>query len=464
MTSSRSQTPKRQKTREAKLPAPLPHQLPMLQCDSRFMILVCGRRWGKTVLGLLICLVGHGQNKKWKGALQGGHVWWIAPTYGIASLIWRDLKDCLADVWLDKSEVDKRIDLPGGGSITVKSSDNPDTLRGAGLDGVVFDEAAYMSEEVWTLSIRPALADHGGWAVFISTPKMDDEKKGEEWFKRLFLEAMKNPMWSWWQRPTMDNPTIKPDELEALKKMPDLAYRQEIMAEFVNVDEGLFKREWFRQYYTDESNYYLRTDEGLLTVRKSDCEVFCTVDLAATVQDTSDFSVIGTWARTPANKLILLDIQRGKYTEAQTKWLIYNSWQTWNPRYIGIEKAMTGFAYIQEFMDTGTVIRTPEGSLIEVLPGFVKITELTPNKSKFARAETVAQQYKAGMVFHPDPQHIHAPWLENYCYELLSFPKKTVHDDCVDVAAYAGVELGKPTMIVSAKDVPLFIFGGAKRY
>ena len=119
------------------------HQRPILLSPARFKVVVCGRRWGKTASGLMATVKGHGTYRgQRKGAIDGGRIWWIAPNYGIASDIWRDLKRACRDAWIAKNEVERRIELPGGGSVTVKSADNPDSLRGSGLDGVVVDEAA----------------------------------------------------------------------------------------------------------------------------------------------------------------------------------------------------------------------------------------------------------------------------------------------------------------------------------
>ncbi|MCA9315790.1 MAG: hypothetical protein KDB73_09895, partial [Planctomycetes bacterium] len=146
------------------LPQPLAHQLDVLRHPARLKVVVCGRRWGKSLLGLIACVEGHGPlDSGYRGALEGAQVWWIAPTYPQGVLIWRDLKKALRGGWIEKREKEMRIVLPGGGSVTVKSADNPDALRGVGLDGVVLDEAAFMSEEAWTHGIRPALADRQGW-------------------------------------------------------------------------------------------------------------------------------------------------------------------------------------------------------------------------------------------------------------------------------------------------------------
>ena len=121
------------------LPDPLPHQLDVLRHPARLKVVVCGRRWGKTLLGLIACVEGHGPpGSGFRGALEGGNVWWVAPSFPIAQEIWRDLKRALRGAWTDKKEKQFRIELPGGGSITVKSADDPDSLRGVGLNGVVF--------------------------------------------------------------------------------------------------------------------------------------------------------------------------------------------------------------------------------------------------------------------------------------------------------------------------------------
>ena len=95
-------------------------------------------------------LKGHGAFKgQWRGAIDGGNIWWIAPSYKVASKIWRDLKRATKDAWVEKNEVERRIELPGGGSVTVWSADDPGSLVGDGLDGVVFDEAAKIHRDAW---------------------------------------------------------------------------------------------------------------------------------------------------------------------------------------------------------------------------------------------------------------------------------------------------------------------------
>lgn len=186
---------------------------------------------------------GHGPRRGvFRGAIDGGRVWWVAPNYPTieSSNIWRDLKRATKDAWIDKSEIDRTVYLPGGGSISVRSADNPDSLRGPGLDGVILDEAAFLKPDVWRTVIRQALADKQGWALFATTPN------GQNWFYDLFRAASARPGWEAWQRPTSDNPLITPAELaDMLEEVGPRRFAQENEAQFVAMEGACFPVEYF---------------------------------------------------------------------------------------------------------------------------------------------------------------------------------------------------------------------------
>lgn len=198
---------------------------------ARFKVLAAARRWGKSLLGVLLCL---------ESAARGGHAWWIAPTFPVASIGWRSLKKLIRQIpYTEIREGDRMAILPGGGWIQVKSSDNPDSLRGEGLDLVVFDECAFMVEEAWTEAIRPALSDRHGKALFISTPQ------GRNWFYRLWARGQASDQeWASWTFKTSDNPYIDPLEIEAARlTLPARVFAQEYEADF-SLSEGVFFPEW----------------------------------------------------------------------------------------------------------------------------------------------------------------------------------------------------------------------------
>jgi len=197
---------------------------------ARFKVAANGRRWGKTLLGGALCL---------KSAVDSGHAWWIAPTFPVASIGWRAI--CKLVKQIPETEIregERMARFPGGGWIQVKSSDNPDSLRGEGLDLAVFDEAAFQSEEAWT-TVRPSLSDRKGKALFISTPQ------GRNWFWRLWMRGQSgDPEWASWQFPTSSNPYIDPVEIEAARaSLPERVFAQEYEADF-SLSEGVFFPEW----------------------------------------------------------------------------------------------------------------------------------------------------------------------------------------------------------------------------
>jgi len=209
-----------------------PHagQLEVHNSDARFKVLSAGRRWGKTRLGVNECL---------DAASKGGRAWWVSPSYKTSEVGWRPLRQIArkipnAEVRL----VDRMVTLPGGGFVAVRSADNPDSLRGEGLDFVVMDECAFMQKEAWTEAIRPALSDRLGKALFISTPK------GRNWFWENYQRGINGEEgWQSWTFSTVNNPYIQASEVEAARRdLPEIIFRQEYLAEFIDDSGGVFRR------------------------------------------------------------------------------------------------------------------------------------------------------------------------------------------------------------------------------
>jgi phage terminase large subunit len=199
----------------------------------RFRVVVAGRRFGKTVLGVTECLY-HAQ----KAPKQ--LVWYIAPTYRMAKeLVWEELKEAIPKENIAyKNESELSITLKNGGSkIVLKGADNPDTLRGKGLNFVVFDEVADISSETWFKVIYPALTDKQGHALFIGTPK------GYNWFYDLFLFAQseENPNWYAFSYTTSQGGNVTPQELEYAKMaMSHKQYQQEFEASFETLMDRVY--------------------------------------------------------------------------------------------------------------------------------------------------------------------------------------------------------------------------------
>src|SRR4030067_198797 len=156
---------------------PHPGQRMVHRHPARFKILAAGRRWGKTRLGVNECLAV---------AAQGGRAWWVAPSYKMSEVGWRPIRRMAGKVGAEVRKADRQVIFPGGGEVAVRSADNPDSLRGEGLNLVILDECAFMQEEAWTEALRPALSDRQGKAIFISTPS------GRNWFWRLWQRGLQD--------------------------------------------------------------------------------------------------------------------------------------------------------------------------------------------------------------------------------------------------------------------------------
>ena len=122
---------------------------------ARFKVVATGRHFGKTRLGLLMCL---------ETALAGGSTWWVWLTYKSLRPAWRDLSRIARQIGGARiQESDLLVTFPNGGEVMARTAEDPVNLRGEGLDGGVIDEAAHLKQGVWDGSIRPSLMDRAGW-------------------------------------------------------------------------------------------------------------------------------------------------------------------------------------------------------------------------------------------------------------------------------------------------------------
>jgi len=213
-----------------RLPRPHRAQRQILADSHRYRVVACGRRFGKTELGKQAII---------RRALVGQVCWWVAPTYLMASDVWRALKVTLAPIPnVAVNAAEHRITLPNGGEIAVRSAHTPDTLRGAGLDFVVLDEAAFLEPVTWPEVIRPMLLERRGGALFLSTPY------GRNWFWGVYSLGLDptQPEWKSYQFPSTANPRISAADLDTIRRTtPERSFRMEYLAEFLEDAGAVFR-------------------------------------------------------------------------------------------------------------------------------------------------------------------------------------------------------------------------------
>ena len=132
--------------------------------SARFRVAACGRRFGKSYLAINeLAKFSRYPNRKCMA---------IFPSYRMGKqIVWDDLKSFLRQKrWVKKvNESELTITLVNGSQILIRSADNPDSIRGVGLDFVVIDEAADIPklDETWRAVIRPTLSDREGHALIV---------------------------------------------------------------------------------------------------------------------------------------------------------------------------------------------------------------------------------------------------------------------------------------------------------
>ena len=160
-------------------------------------------------------------------------VFYVGPTYRQSkAVMWNLLKHKMQDVrWLAKAnESDLTLTLKNSSTISLRGSDNSDSLRGVGLDGVVLDEFAMQHPDVWNLVLRPTLSDRQGSAMFIGTPDGT-----QNWSYDLYQRGLSglDKEWQSFLYTTLDGGNVPEWEIEqARRDLDERSFRQEYLATF----------------------------------------------------------------------------------------------------------------------------------------------------------------------------------------------------------------------------------------
>ncbi len=216
----------------------------VLKDRRRFKVIVAGRRWGKTQISKIALI-------KAAASRKGQLCWYVAPTYQMArQILWEDLKRSIPRSLIAPNGINETrmtIRLVNGSRIELKGADNPDTLRGVGINFLVLDEAQDMKEDTWKTVLRPTLASTGGQVIFIGTPKAFN------WLYDMYVLGQRGDtykddngkivvnQWKSWQFPTIMSPFIPRSEIEtARREMDPKSFRQEFEASFESMSGRVY--------------------------------------------------------------------------------------------------------------------------------------------------------------------------------------------------------------------------------
>lgn len=385
-------------------------QFEVFNDPRRFVLLVAGRRFGKSVLAANKAFTEVLKTEQNGYDLSNVGVFYIAPTFDQAKrIVWGMLKRLALPFKPRILENTGRMEFPNGRWLEVRGADKPDTLRGVGLSYVVIDEYADMKPNVWEEIIRPALADVEGGAMFIGTPK------GKNHFWQLWEEGLDNPVdYGCHQFISRDNPFLKPSEIEAARRnMTSEQFRQEFEARFSGAGTGALQEGWLK--------YGPEPVDGVYAMA---------VDLAGFVDE---FETQGKYKRLDDTAIAIVkvhkngwhvkDIRYGRWGVREAAVQVLKAAHDYNIRHFGIEKGALFNAigpYLSDRMKAISFFPEVEG----LYHGGRKKTErvMTALAPRFEHGRVTLEQG--------------APWLPKFIDEYLDFPNKMAKDDLLDALAY----------------------------
>jgi hypothetical protein len=214
----------------------------MIESKKKRAIYVWHRRAGKDLLAL---------NRILYSAMfeAVGTYWHIFPSYAQgAKSVWQETNSegrkyidyIPQELIAKKNEKELKITLKNGSIYQIVGSDNPDSLRGAGIKGAVFSEYAEQDPRAWG-TIQPMLLENNGWAMFNFTPK------GQNHAYELYKMAQKMPeVWHSEIKTAEETGVFTQEQLEQVKaeilsegKTLDF-FNQEFLCSFNNPIEGAY--------------------------------------------------------------------------------------------------------------------------------------------------------------------------------------------------------------------------------
>jgi hypothetical protein len=213
---------------------PHTNQAAFKKSDAQRKVIVAGRRGGKTT-GVADVAI--------EAMLEGRRVLEAAPTADQTTAFWDTCKKALAEPLAQgaiyKNETNRLLEMPGGqGRIRSKTAWDADSLRGDYADLLILDEYSIMHPSAWEEVGAPMLLDNGGDAIFIFTPK----RKNHAF--HLYQRAIGDDSgrWAAFHFTSHDNPYLDKTALaEITQDMGEDAYRQEILAEFLEGSGSVFR-------------------------------------------------------------------------------------------------------------------------------------------------------------------------------------------------------------------------------
>lgn len=256
-----------------------------LSLPGTVQVAVAGRRFGKSTLSLIkavhACVTRKNQQ------------WYVtAPSIDQAAIYFREL-----DRRLNESALLQRLIVPGslkyspfpvvkfrsGSTLEARSTTlDGKYLRGKGADGIVITEAAFVKAVVWNEVIRAMLLDRKGRAIIETTPNGTGD-----WTYGLWKLGQEDGTGYYrsFHATCYDNPRLDQLDIERIRReIPDIAFRQEYLAEWTDDDSAVFPWSLLQEVFDDYTPPFRPLAEhrysiGVDIAKHRDWTVICVLDI-----------------------------------------------------------------------------------------------------------------------------------------------------------------------------------------
>lgn len=315
-----------------------PKQEQIIHCQNKRIVLTTGRRFGKSYT----CR-RWAQKLLFQGRYADGFdlidspVLYVAPTLGKAEkYMWRPMVRELEEIGALREARKKKleIELINGRQLWLASADNPDSLRGDSLAGLIIDETKDIKKEAIEESVLPALMDKDGPALFVGSPK-----KGtyfEELYRKGRSTKPEDADWISFEGTTYDNPSVPRDSIHRFKRsVPEHVFLQEVMGKFVNAGSDFFGPDSWQILDADDFDK-----------RVSNLRTYIAIDLAGFTEDKTgqrDNHAIAV-VHPGEEGWFVRDVITGTWNPHDTALRINMAFATYRPLKIGCESGALKYA------------------------------------------------------------------------------------------------------------------------
>jgi len=374
---------------------------PVFRDKTKYIILRCGRRfgktWGATQLAILRAVSNPNHKILWVDTVQSN----------IKRYIDEYFRPILGDIW-QSVEYDKQsqiLTFLNGSKVYFGSAERPENLEGFQYDVMILNEAGIILKKqgLWLKTLQPMTK--GCQTYFVGTPK---GKTGALYFE-LSQIAKTDEDWKEYHFTCFDSPFWIEKDLNKLKStVPNYIWQQEYLAQFADVYENSLLDPADINYF---ENYSLENFD----------ELFLHADTTHTAKTTSDYFCLTVAGQNKIdNKYYILDFELTKsLTPLNQIELIISFFQ----KFPKIKKATydsvsnDGF---KEMFDKITRDRGLHFNLVGV--------KFDGDKTKHFVSNGHFDRFKSRSVLLPR-NHIKIAIAVD---QLLAFPNKNSHDDFLD--------------------------------